>query len=177
MAVELGVLDDRRYVWDKGQIYWAVPDVREAVRAGTGRKLVIADYSQIEVRLMAFMSQEPALITALNAKKDIHCHMTSLVYGIDYGLLEAVVVNKDKKHPQYNELSKKRSGVKTVTFECQRRCRAIGSGKPGEFGGSPDRTIPSRACVQQEGVTTISKESREQRSRSPRRPMWGGDMV
>jgi DNA polymerase-1 len=42
--------------------------------------------------------------------------MTSLVYGIDYNLLDAVVVKKDKKHPQYNDLSAKRSGVKTVTF-------------------------------------------------------------
>jgi DNA polymerase-1 len=65
---------------------------------------------------MAFMSQEDAIISALNAKKDIHCHMTSLVEGIDYDLLDAVVVQKDKKHPRYNELSKKRSAVKTVTF-------------------------------------------------------------
>ena len=125
-AIELGVMDRQfpgvpipvpcRYFWEKGKVYWRVPDVREGVRAGIGRKYVIADYSQIEVRLMAFMSQETSLIDALNAKKDIHCHMTSLVYGIDYDLLDAVVVQKDKKHPRYNELSKKRSAVKTVTF-------------------------------------------------------------
>jgi DNA polymerase-1 len=116
MAELLGLVDGRKYVWDKGQIKLVVPDVREAFRAGKGRKFDIADYSQIEVRLMAFMSQESSIIDALNAKKDIHCHMTSLVYSIDYALLDAVVVQKDKKHPRYNELSSKRSGVKTVTF-------------------------------------------------------------
>jgi len=115
-GVELGALDGKRYVFDKGEVRLVIPDVRDGVRAGAGRKFQIADYSQIEVRLMAFLSQENTIIDALNLKKDIHCHMTSLVYGIAYDLLDAVVVQKDKKHPRYNELSKKRSGVKTVTF-------------------------------------------------------------
>ena len=116
MAELLGILDDRKYVWEKGEPRLVVPDVRESFRAGEGCVLEIADYSQIEVRLMAFMSQERSIIDALNAKKDIHCHMTSLVYGIAYTLLDEVVVQKNKKHPRYNELSMKRSGVKTVTF-------------------------------------------------------------
>ena len=115
-GVELGVLEGKRYVFDKGEIRLVIPDVRDGVRAGAGRKFQIADYSQIEVRLMAFMSQETTIIDALNLKKDIHCHMTSLVYGIAYDLLDAVVVQKDKKHPRYNELSKKRSGIKSLVF-------------------------------------------------------------
>jgi len=115
-AADLGVFDNKRYVLDKGVIYQVIPDVRDGVRAGLGRKLQIADYSQIEVRLMAFMSQETSFIDALNARRDIHAHMASIVFNESYDLLEAVVVKKDKKHPRYNELSAKRSNVKTVTF-------------------------------------------------------------
>jgi DNA polymerase-1 len=108
----------KRYAWDEktGRTCWYPPDVREAVLAGPNRKLVIADYSQIEVRLIAFLSQEPALIKALNDKLDVHCFMAGECYGEPYDLLYNVVACKDKKHPRYNELSMMRSGVKTVTF-------------------------------------------------------------
>ena len=120
MAVDLGVFEDRRYTYDKGMIYQVVPDVRDGVRAGLGRKLQIADYSQIEVRLMAFMAQETSFIEALNAKRDIHGHMASIVFGESYEILDNVLGlssdTKDKKHPRYNELLAMRSNVKTVTF-------------------------------------------------------------
>ena len=45
--------------------------------------LVSADYSQIELRLMAHMSQEPFLIDAFRAGIDIHRATASLVHGVD----------------------------------------------------------------------------------------------
>jgi DNA polymerase-1 len=117
MAALLGPVP-KRYAWDEktGRVCWYPPDVREAVLAGPDRKLIIADYSQIEVRLIAFLSQEPALIKALNDKLDVHCFMAAECYSEPYDLLFNVVAQKDKKHPRYNELSMMRSGVKTVTF-------------------------------------------------------------
>jgi DNA polymerase-1 len=44
---------------------------------------VSADYSQIELRLMAHMSQEPFLIDAFRAGIDIHRATASLVHGVD----------------------------------------------------------------------------------------------
>ena len=38
-------------------IAWRVPDIREGIRARAGWKILGADYSQIEVRIMAWESQ------------------------------------------------------------------------------------------------------------------------
>jgi DNA polymerase I len=45
--------------------------------------LLSADYSQIELRLMAHMSGEPFLLDAFRAGADIHRATASLVYGVD----------------------------------------------------------------------------------------------
>jgi DNA polymerase I len=45
--------------------------------------LLSADYSQIELRLMAHMSGEPFLLDAFRAGSDIHSATASLVYGVD----------------------------------------------------------------------------------------------
>lgn len=44
--------------------------------------LLSADYSQIELRLMAHMSGEPFLVDAFKAGADIHRATASLVYGV-----------------------------------------------------------------------------------------------
>lgn len=44
--------------------------------------LVSIDYSQIELRLMAHMSQEPFLLNAFQAGEDVHRATASLVYGV-----------------------------------------------------------------------------------------------
>ena len=114
----LGRLDGIEYFKDEstGKVFRKIPSVRECIRPAPGYKFVIADYSQIEVRILAFLSQEPALIEPLNNGRDIHSHMAALVNGVDYELLADVVGNKRKDHPRYAELSEMRSAVKTVTF-------------------------------------------------------------
>jgi len=114
---KLGTIGWREYFLDDdGSILRRIPSVRECVRAGPGRKFAIADYSQIEVRLIAFMAWEPALIEPINAGRDIHSWMASQAYEISYDLIADVVGNKKKSHPEYHDLSAKRSAVKTVTF-------------------------------------------------------------
>ncbi|MDQ2684154.1 MAG: DNA polymerase I, partial [Chloroflexota bacterium] len=46
-------------------------------------QLLSADYSQIELRLMAHMSGEPFLVDAFRSGADIHRATASLVYGVD----------------------------------------------------------------------------------------------
>ncbi|MGL5626933.1 MAG: DNA polymerase I [Candidatus Rhabdochlamydia sp.] len=41
-----------------------------------------ADYSQIELRILAHLSEDPALIQAFNNQEDIHSYTASLVFGI-----------------------------------------------------------------------------------------------
>ena len=41
-----------------------------------------ADYSQIELRILAHLSEDPALIQAFNNQEDIHSYTASLVFGV-----------------------------------------------------------------------------------------------
>jgi DNA polymerase-1 len=47
-------------------------EIRRAFYAPKGRSLVSADYSQIELRILAHLSQDPALIDAFKQGQDIH---------------------------------------------------------------------------------------------------------
>ncbi|MGE3798418.1 MAG: DNA polymerase, partial [Thermomicrobiales bacterium] len=59
-----------------------VADNREAHKLFDDAILLAADYSQIEIRLMAHMSQEPFLLDAFNRGEDIHRATAALVYGV-----------------------------------------------------------------------------------------------
>ena len=57
-------------------------EVRKAIcPQNEGWKLMSADYSQIELRVMAHLSGEPALIDAFNKNEDIHSRTASLVFN------------------------------------------------------------------------------------------------
>lgn len=47
--------------------------------------LVSADYSQIELRLLAHFSHDPLLVEAYNTGKDIHAQTASEVFGVPFG--------------------------------------------------------------------------------------------
>jgi DNA polymerase-1 len=57
-------------------------EIRACFVAEEGRRLVVADYSQIELRLMAFLAQEPALLEAYSAGEDVHRVTAAAVAGI-----------------------------------------------------------------------------------------------
>ena len=56
--------------------------IRKAFVAPKGRILLAADYSQIELRLMAHFSQDAALVDAFNNGQDVHRRTASEVLGI-----------------------------------------------------------------------------------------------
>lgn len=57
--------------------------IREAFRPQTaGWSFLAADYSQIELRLLAHLSDDPVLIKAFNGGEDIHAYTASLVFGV-----------------------------------------------------------------------------------------------
>jgi len=56
--------------------------VRKAFIAPKNYKLVAADYSQIELRIMAHLSQDSGLLRAFNAGEDIHKATASEVFGV-----------------------------------------------------------------------------------------------
>jgi DNA polymerase-1 len=56
--------------------------IRNAFTASPGRRLVVADYSQIELRILAHMSREPALVESFSKGEDIHTRTASEVFDV-----------------------------------------------------------------------------------------------
>ena len=56
--------------------------IRQAFIAAPGRRILAADYSQIELRLMAHLSQEPNLIRAFTEGEDVHAATAAEVNGV-----------------------------------------------------------------------------------------------
>lgn len=57
-------------------------EVRRAFVADAGKLLVVADYSQIELRVLAHLSRDPALVSAFERGEDIHAATAALVFGV-----------------------------------------------------------------------------------------------
>lgn len=75
-------------------------EIRKAFVASEGRVLIAADYSQIELRLLAHLAQDEALIEAFRGGADIHRAVAAEIHAID-----ADDVTSDQ-----------RSGAKMVNF-------------------------------------------------------------
>jgi DNA polymerase-1 len=61
-------------------------ELGRAIRRGfvprTGWRLLAADYSQIELRLLAHLSHDPAFVSAFKAGGDIHRQTASVIFGV-----------------------------------------------------------------------------------------------
>jgi DNA polymerase-1 len=57
-------------------------EIRRAFVAAPGHVLVTADYSQIELRLLAHLSNDPALIDAFQHDADIHTAVAAQIHGV-----------------------------------------------------------------------------------------------
>ena len=64
-------------------------EIRAAFVASEGMLLVGADYSQIELRLLAHFSQDPLLLEAYRTGKDIHTLTAAEVFGVPPMLIDA----------------------------------------------------------------------------------------
>ncbi|BBI01328.1 DNA polymerase I [Buchnera aphidicola (Nipponaphis monzeni)] len=58
--------------------------IRKAFIAPKGYSILSADYSQIELRIMAHLSKDKKLIEAFSKNQDIHCLTASEIFNIDY---------------------------------------------------------------------------------------------
>jgi DNA polymerase-1 len=59
--------------------------VREAFVAPPGHRILSADYSQIELRIMAHISEDPGLLRAFAEGMDVHRATASEVFGVEPG--------------------------------------------------------------------------------------------
>jgi DNA polymerase-1 len=57
-------------------------EIRRTFIAPPGRVLLSCDYSQIELRLLAHITRDPALIAAFEADEDVHAATAATVFGV-----------------------------------------------------------------------------------------------
>jgi DNA polymerase-1 len=62
--------------------------IRQAFIAPQGKKILAADYSQIELRIMAHLSGDKGLVTAFEEGKDIHSATAAEIFGVDLNKVE-----------------------------------------------------------------------------------------
>ena len=73
--------------------------IRQAFIAPPGSKIVAADYSQIELRIMAHLSQDNGLLTAFAEGLDVHSATAAEVFGVD---IDAVSGDQRRKAKAIN---------------------------------------------------------------------------
>lgn len=76
---------------------------------------VLADYSQVEVRLTAHFSGDPILVDAYRNKQDVHCRTSGQMFGVPYEEMIAAKESKDKSNPRIIELNDYRNIGKCVS--------------------------------------------------------------
>jgi len=74
--------------------------IRRAFIPADGWQLVVADYSQIELRLLAHLSQDPAFVDAFRRGGDIHRQTAAAIFGV----------------PEQDVTGEMRARAKTINF-------------------------------------------------------------
>src|SRR5206468_1570451 len=72
-------------------------EIRRAFVAPPGRKLIVADYSQIELRVLAHLSRDEALIAAFEQEQDIHRATAAKIFGVPADLVSGEMRNAAKR--------------------------------------------------------------------------------
>ncbi len=126
-------------------------DIRKAFVAPPGHVLLSADYSQIELRLLAHLSRDPALIEAFRLGQDIHTAVAAqihhipieevtreqrsgakmvnfgIVYGVTpFGLARRLGISNTEAAAIIDAYKKKFSGITTFLEECIEHARQHG---------------------------------------------------
>lgn len=89
--------------------------IRYAFVADPGYVLIVSDYEQLEMRLMAHCSQDEKMIEAINNGVDLHCYTVEKMFNIPY---EEVLAAKkaDDPTPEQKELKNYRQVAKSIGF-------------------------------------------------------------
>ena len=91
--------------------------IRTMFVAPPGLKLIVGDYEQLEMRIMAHFSQDQAMIKSIRNGQDLHCFTVALMNNIPYE--EVVAAKKAKKEDMTDRqkmLVRLRQAAKAIGF-------------------------------------------------------------
>ncbi|MEM8758063.1 MAG: DNA polymerase I, partial [Planctomycetota bacterium] len=121
-------------------------EIRKAFIAPEGRVLIAADYSQIELRILAHLSQDPALIEAFRDDQDIHAAVAAQIHGV----------------PLDEVTREQRSGAKMVNFGIVYGITPFGLARRLGVGNAEAASIIDGYKRRFAGITTFLQECVEQ---------------
>ncbi len=126
-------------------------DIRKAFVADEGHVLITADYSQIELRLLAHLSKDPALTEAFHQGEDIHTAVAAqihavapadvtreqrngakmvnfgIIYGVTpFGLARRLGVSNTEAGEIIDGYKRRFAGITTFLQECVEQARTLG---------------------------------------------------
>lgn len=92
--------------------------IRDAFVASPGKVLLVSDYEQLEMRIMAHFSQDPRMVKAIYDGLDLHCYTVSMMYGVEYDEVYAAkkVKNKEDLTDRQHTLLGFRQAAKATGF-------------------------------------------------------------
>jgi DNA polymerase-1 len=80
------------------------------------------DFSQLELRVVAYLSQEPVMIQAFEQGRDIHTSVMADIKGLDYDELCSIIgddarkIPPNKTHGLYSTYKEERVAIKRINF-------------------------------------------------------------
>ncbi|TCO43337.1 DNA polymerase I [Dokdonella fugitiva] len=123
--------------------------IRQAFVAPPGWKVVAADYSQIELRIMAHLSGDPGLLAAFHGNQDVHRATAAEVFGLP---LEQVDANQ-------------RRAAKAINFGLMYGMSAFGLARQLGVGRGEAQDYMARYFSRYPGVRDFMERVREQAHR------------
>jgi DNA polymerase-1 len=80
-----------------------------------GRLLIVSDYEQLEMRIMAHFSQDNKMVSAIREGMDLHCYTVSVMNNVPYDEVFAAKKSKEPTEEQ-KELLRMRQHAKVIGF-------------------------------------------------------------
>ena len=91
-------------------------DIRKAFIAPPGKKLIVADYDQLEMFILAHFSKDKGLIRNIRNGRDIHTGNVELVWGEPYDDVNRAKKDKEWQDERADYLRELRNYVKVIGF-------------------------------------------------------------
>lgn len=90
------------------------PNIKLQLKAPKGTLYIASDFSQAELRIMAYLSGDETYLNAFNSGQDPHLAIAATKYHIPYE--EALKIYEDENHPEHKIWKVRRKQAKQIAF-------------------------------------------------------------